>query len=132
MDADSLLLFLFFLLCSAYCASAETAYTAVSRVRLRTMVDKGNKKAKKALWVCDRFDKTLTTVLIGNNIFHASCASLSTLLVIKQFSSEYVVYGTLLTTIIVYLFAEMLPKSIAKVPTPRIHHLLAVELCFVI
>ena len=49
MDADSLILFLFFLLCSAYCASAETAYTAVSRVRLRTMVDKGNKKAKKAL-----------------------------------------------------------------------------------
>ena len=45
MDADSLLLFIFFLLCSAYCASAETAYTAVSRVRLRTMVDKGNKKA---------------------------------------------------------------------------------------
>lgn len=115
MDADSLLLFLFFLLCSAYCASAETAYTAVSRVRLRTMVDKGNKKAKKAMWVCDRFDKTLTTILIGNNVFHASCASLSTLLVIKQFSSEYVVYGTLLTTIIVYLFAEMLPKSIAKV-----------------
>ena len=120
MDADSLLLFLFFLLCSAYCASAETAYTAVSRVRLRTMVDKGNKKAKKALWVCDRFDKTLTTVLIGNNIFHASCASLSTLLVIKQFSSEYVVYGTLLTTIIVYLFAEMLPKSIAKVRSEEI------------
>ena len=120
MDADSLILFLFFLLCSAYCASAETAYTAVSRVRLRTMVDKGNKKAKKALWICDRFDKTLTTVLIGNNVFHASCASLSTLLVIKQFSSEYVVYGTLLTTVIVYLFAEMLPKSIAKVRSEEI------------
>lgn len=120
MDADSLLLFIFFLLCSAYCASAETAYTAVSRVRLRTMADKGNRKAKKTLWVCDRFDKTLTTVLIGNNIFHASCASLSTLLVMKQFSSEYVVYGTLLTTIIVYLFAEMLPKSIAKVRSEEI------------
>ncbi len=120
MDADSLILFLFFLLCSAYCASAETAYTAVSRVRLRTMVDKGNKKAKKALWICDRFDKTLTTILIGNNVFHASCAALSTLLVIKQFSSEYVVYGTLLTTVIVYLFAEMLPKSIAKVRSEEI------------
>ncbi len=120
MDADSLLLFLFFLLCSAFCASAETAYSAVSRIKLRTMVDKGNKKAKKALWICDRFDKTLTTVLIGNNVFHASCASLSTLLVIKQFSSEYVVYGTLLTTVIVYLFAEMLPKSIAKVRSEEI------------
>ena len=114
MDIDSCLLYLFFLFCSAYFACCETAYTAVSRVRLRTMADKGNKRAKKALWVCDRFDKTLTTILIGNNIFHASCASLSTLLVMRQFSAEYVVYGTILTTVIVYLFAEMLPKSLAK------------------
>ena len=114
MDIDSCLMYLFFLLASAYFASCETAYTAVSRVRLRTMAEKGNKRAKKALWVCDRFDKTLTTVLIGNNIFHASCASLSTLLVMRQFSAEYVVYGTILTTVIVYLFAEMIPKSLAK------------------
>lgn len=84
MDIDSCLLYLFFLLCSAYFACCETAYTAVSRVRLRTMADKGNKRAKKALWICDRFDKTLTTILIGNNIFHASCASLSALLVMRQ------------------------------------------------
>ena len=120
MDTDSLLLYLFFLTCSAYCAASETAYTAVSRVRLRTMADKGNKRAKRALWICDRFDKTLTTILIGNNIFHASCASLSALLVMQQFSSEYVVYGTILTTIIVYLFAEMLPKSLAKVRSEEI------------
>ena len=114
MDPSSCILYVFFLLCSAYCACCETAYTAVSKVRLRTMSDKGNKKAKKALWICDRFDKTLTTILIGNNVFHASCASLSALLVMRQFSQEYVVYGTLLTTFIVYLFAEMLPKSLAK------------------
>ncbi len=120
MDTDSLLLYLFFLLCSAYFAASETAYTAVSRVRLRTLADKGDKRAKRALWVCDRFDKTLTTVLIGNNIFHASCASLSALLVIQQFSEQYVVYGTLLTTVIVYLFAEMIPKSLAKVRSEEI------------
>ena len=114
MDIDSCLMYIFFILASGYFASCETAYTAVSRVRLRTMAEKGNKRAKKALWVCDRFDKTLTTVLIGNNIFHASCASLSTLLVMRQFSAEYVVYGTILTTVIVYLFAEMIPKSLAK------------------
>ena len=114
MDPASLILYIFFLLCSAYCASAETAFTAVSKVRLRTMADKGNKRAKKALWVCDRFDKTLTTILIGNNIFHAACASLSALLIMRQFEQEYVVYGTLITTLIVYLFAEMIPKSLAK------------------
>ena len=114
MDPASCILYVFFLLCSAYFACCETAYTAVSKVRLRTMADKGNKRAKKALWICDRFDKTLTTILIGNNIFHASCASLSALIVMRQFTEEYVLYGTLLTTLIVYLFAEMLPKSLAK------------------
>ena len=84
------------------------------------MADKGNKRAKKAIWVCDRFDKTLTTILIGNNIFHAACASLSALLVMRQFDQEFVVYGTLLTTLIVYLFAEMLPKSLAKARSEEI------------
>lgn len=114
MDLASCILYLFFLLCSAYFACCETAYTAVSKVRLRTMADKGNKRAVKALWICDRFDKTLTTILIGNNVFHASCASLSALLAMRQFGEEHVIYGTIITTLIVYLFAEMIPKSLAK------------------
>lgn len=114
MDPASCILYAFFLLSSAYFACSETAYTAVSKVRLRTLADKGNKRAKKALWICDRFDKTLTTILIGNNVFHASCASLSALLVMRQFDEEHVIYGTLITTLIVYLFAEMIPKSLAK------------------
>ena len=125
MDPASCILYLFFLLCSAYFACSETAYTAVSKVRLRTLADKGDKRAKKALWICDRFDKTLTTILVGNNIFHASCASLSALLVMRQFSEEYVIYGTLITTIIVYLFAEMIPKSLAKARAEEISLLFA-------
>ena len=120
MDPSSCILYIFFLLCSGYCACSETAYTAVSKVRMRTLADKGNKKAKKVLWICDRFDKTLTTILIGNNIFHASCASLSALLVMRQFDTEYVVYGTLLTTLTVYLFAEMIPKSFARARSDEI------------
>lgn len=123
MDPGSCILYLFFLMSSAYFACCETAYTAVSRVKLRTIAEKGNKQAKRAkqaLWICDRFDKTLTTILIGNNVFHASCASLSTLLVLREFSAEYVVYGTLITTVIVYLFAEMIPKSLAKVRSEEI------------
>ena len=130
MDPSSCILYIFFLLCSAYCASAETAFTAVSKVRLRTMADKGNKRAKKALWVCDRFDKTLTTILIGNNIFHAACASLSALLVMRQFAAEFVVYGTLITTLIVYLFAEMIPKSLAKARSEEIALLFAGSMVF--
>ena len=130
MDPASCILYLFFLLCSGYCASAETAFTAVSKVRLRTMADKGNKRAKKALWVCDRFDKTLTTILFGNNVFHAACASLSALLVLRQFDEEFVVYGTLITTLIVYLFAEMIPKSLAKARSEEIALLFAGSMVF--
>jgi exonuclease VII large subunit len=114
LDPASLCLYVFFLLCSGYFACAETAYTAVSKVRLRTMADKGNKRAQRALWICDRFDKTLTTILVGNNIFHAACASLSALLVLRQFGESFVAVGTVVTTVIVYLFAEMLPKSLAR------------------
>ena len=120
MDPASLLLYVFFLLCSGYFACTETAYTAVSKVRLRTLADKGNKRAQKALWICDRFDKTLTTILVGNNIFHAACASLSALLVLRQFGEGYVAVGTVVTTVIVYLFAEMLPKSLAKARSEEI------------
>ena len=120
MDPASCILYLFFLLCSAYFACCETAYTGVSKMRLRALADKGNRRAEKALWVCERFDKTLTTILIGNNVFHAACASLSALLVMRQFSEKYVAYGTLITTVIVYLFAEMLPKSLAKARSEEI------------
>lgn len=130
MDPSSCILYIFFLMCSAYCASAETAFTAVSKVRLRTMADKGNKRAKKALWVCERFDKTLTTILIGNNVFHAACASLSALLVLRQFDEEFVVYGTLITTLIVYLFAEMIPKSLAKARSEEMALLFAGSMVF--
>ena len=115
MDPASCILYVLFLLLSAYFAASETSYTAVSKVRMRTLADKGNKRAKRVLWISDRFDKTLTTILIGNNIFHAACASLSALLVMQQaLPEEYVIYGTLVTTFIVYLFAEMIPKSLAK------------------
>ena len=115
MDPASCILYVLFLILSGYFAASETAYTAVSKVRMRTLADKGNKRAKRVLWISDRFDKTLTTILIGNNIFHAACASLSALLVMQQhLPDEYVIYGTLLTTFIVYLFAEMIPKSLAK------------------
>ena len=62
----SLCLYVFFLLASAYFASCETAFTAVSRTKLQTTAEgkipKKARRAKTALWVCDRFDKTLTTI----------------------------------------------------------------------
>ncbi len=118
----SYILIFLYVLClifSAYFAASETAFTAVSKVRLRTMSEKGSKAAKTALWVCDRFDKTLTTLLIGNNVFHAAGASLTTLFLVETFGQERAenlgIAGTFVTALIVYLFAEMIPKSLTKV-----------------
>ncbi len=117
---------LFYILClifAAYFASSETAFTAVSKVKLRTLADKGNKKAKKALWITEHFDKTLTTILIGNNIFHVAGATLTTLFLVAWFgdrADDFSLLGTFVTTLIVYLFAEMIPKSITKVHNEKI------------
>ena len=119
-DAIQLIVLLILIMLSAFFSSAETSLTTVNKIRILSLVDEGNKTAKILLRVIDNPGKLLSTILIGNNIFHAACASLSALLVLRQFSEEYVVYGTIITTVIVYLFAEMLPKSLAKARSEEI------------
>ncbi len=116
MDGDSwsILIYAVLLILCAYFAAAETAYTAMNKVRIRTLADEGNRRAKRAIWITDRYDKSLATILIGTNVLHAFCASLSTVFVTNRFGEAYVAVGTIVTTVIVYLLGEMLPKSIAK------------------
>ncbi len=114
MDPASILLYLVFLFLAAYFACSETAYSSVSKIRLKTLSDEGDKRAAKALKICDSFDNALISILIGNNLCHASCAALSTLVAIASLPPRYLVYGTLFTTLVVYLFGEMLPKSLGK------------------
>ncbi len=128
-------LYIVCLILSAYFALSETAFAAVSKVKLRTLADKGNKGAKKALWISDRFDKTLTTILIGNNIFHASGAALTTLFLVEVFGDDadrFSVFGTVVTALIVYLFAEMIPKSLAKVHNEKLALSLASSMKFLV
>ena len=126
------------LLFSAYFAASETAFTAISKVKLRTLVDKGGKKgkkAKKALWITDHFDKTLTTILIGNNIFHSAGAALTTLMLVELFqekASAYSMLGTFVTALIVYLVAEMIPKSIAKAHNEKLALFFAPSMRFLV
>lgn len=121
MDGDSwsILIYVVLLILCAYFAAAETAYTAMNKVRIRTLAEEGNRKAKRALWITDRYEKSLSTILIGTNVLHAFCASLSTVFVTNQFGKSYVAVGTIVTTVIVYLLGEMLPKSFAKTKSER-------------
>lgn len=97
-----------------YFAIAETAFATVSRIHLKTRLDKGDHRAKRALLVLDNFDKAITTVLIGTNIVHITVAAIVTVLVMRKWGISAVTAGTLVTTAVVFFVGEMLPKSIAK------------------
>ncbi|MBQ4052439.1 MAG: HlyC/CorC family transporter [Clostridia bacterium] len=117
MDADSWPIILLYVICLILCvyfAAAETAYTAMNKMRIRALAEEGSRKAKRALWITDRYEKSLSTMLIGTNVLHASCATLTTLFVERKFDTSYVWVGTLVTTVIIYLLGEMLPKSFGK------------------
>ena len=103
--------FLFF---AAYFAVAETAFASVSRNKIKTAAERGDPRAKNALWILDRFDRAISTLLIGTNIVHIAVASLVTVAVTRRWGLSAVTLSTILTTIAVFFAGEMLPKSIAK------------------
>ncbi len=102
------------LLAAAYFAVAETALASASRPKLKVLSESGNRKAQDALDVLEQFDKAITTILIGTNITHLSIASMVTVAVTKRWGLNAVSISTILTTLAVFFFGEMLPKSIAK------------------
>ncbi len=97
-----------------YFAIAETAFASVSKTRLKAKADRGDPRARRALLVSDNFDRAITTILIGTNIVHLAAASVVTTNVTRIWGVSFVALSTLLTTLAVFFFGEMLPKSIAR------------------
>ena len=120
----------FLLACAIYFAAAETAFASVSRPRLRAGSEKGDARARRALRVLDDFDRAITTILIGTNIVHLSAAAIVTVLVTRRFGTGAAVWGTVATTLVLFLFGEMLPKSAAKRYSERVCLRTAGPLCF--
>ena len=111
----SLIIALILLFCAAFFAVTETAMASVSRVRIKNAAERGEPKAKKALYLLDNFDKAISTLLICTNIVHIAIASLVTVAVVRIWQNLSVVsVSTVITTIVVFFAGEMLPKSIAK------------------
>ncbi len=107
------IIFLFILLAlSAFFSSSETAITAVSKVRIKAMADNNVRPAATALKLMNNFDKSITTILVGNNIVNIALSSFSTLLAMHLGIS--VALMTLCVTVTVILFGEVLPKALAK------------------
>ena len=110
----SWILVVLLILAAFFFAAAETAYASVSEARLRADADHGSKKARRALYVKENMDRAITTILICTNIAHLAAASVVTVAVTRSWGASYVTISTLLTTLVVFFFGEMLPKSIAR------------------
>ncbi len=101
-------------LISGFFSSTETAFSSVNKIRLRNYLKNGNKKAKKALNIIENYDNALSAILIGNNIVNIASASISTVLFTQFFGDAGIAISTIVITILVLIFGEIIPKSIAK------------------
>ena len=102
------------LFCAAYFGVAETAFASASRNKIKTSAERGDPRARNALFVLDQFNRAVTTILIGTNIVHIAIASIVTVAVTRRWGLNAVSVSTILTTLVVFFAGEMLPKSIAK------------------
>ena len=99
---------------SAYFSATETAFTSLNRIRLKTKADNGNRAAARALAISEEYDKLLTTILIGNNIVNITATTIATVLCTKWFREYGPTVSTVALTVIILIFGEVTPKSLAK------------------
>jgi len=120
MDPDSIrsiLLMLILVALSAYFSATETAFSTFNRMKIKTMADNGSKRAALVLRMADDYDRLLSTILVGNNIVNILLTTVATLFfadLIKNSESLATTVSTAVTTVVVLIFGEITPKSLAK------------------
>ncbi len=112
-DVIQLISLIVLLFLSAFFSSAETALLTISQVRIRTLIEEGNKRALTLERVISNKGKMLSAILIGNNVVNLSASSLITTLVIKKFGNAYVGIATGVITLLILIFGEISPKTMA-------------------
>ncbi len=115
---------------SAFFSASETAYTSASKIRLKNLVNDGNKRAGKALHLLDNYEKLLTTILVGNNLVNILASSICTWLFAAFFGDWSVIAATLFMLLILLTFGEITPKTLAKRHPERVAMLFARPLTF--
>jgi len=111
--AIQLVVLIILVLLSAFFSSAETAFMTVNKVKMKGMAEEGNKRAGKVLLVCEDTQKMLSAILIGNNIVNLSASALMTVFITEVFGSFAVGIGTGILTLVVLIFGEIIPKTVA-------------------
>lgn len=99
---------------SALFSASETALSSVNKMRLRSYAEEGNKRAKMAIKLTDNFDKTLTTILIGNNVVNLAATTVATVMITTHFGAKFVPVSTAVMTVVIIIFGEIIPKNVAN------------------
>ena len=100
---------------SAFFSASETAFSSLNQIRLKSRADDGDRTAARVLAMSEQYDKLLSTILIGNNIVNIAAASIGTILFTQMLGAERgATMSTIVLTIIVLIFGEVTPKSLAK------------------
>ncbi len=118
-DAIQLIVLFILLLLSAFFSSAETAMTTVNKIRIMSLADDGNKRAKTLMKIIDDPGKLLSTILIGNNIVNLSASSLATTWTTRVFGNAFIGVATGVLTLLVLLFGEITPKTMATLSAEK-------------
>ena len=106
--------FVILLAFSAFFSASETALSSANKIRLKTRAEDGDRKAARALELIEGYDKTLSAILVGNNVVNLYSASIATAAAIAMFGEKGSAIATAITTVLVLIFGEILPKSFAK------------------
>ncbi len=117
---------------SAFFSASETAFSALSRVKLKTLQSEGNKRASQALTLSEDYDRLLTTILVGNNIVNISGTSIATVLFTAWVGGYGATLSTVVMTVTILIFGEVSPKALAKESPERIAMAVAPWLNFLI
>lgn len=102
------------LVLSAYFSATETAFTSLNRIKLKNMAGEGNGKAKRVLSLEEKYDTLLSTILVGNNIANIGTTAIATVLFVRLYGAYGPTIATVVVTLIVLIFGEISPKSLAK------------------
>ena len=108
------------LLMSAYFSATETAFSTLSKTKLKTLIEKGNKRASLALKLSENYDRLISTILIGNNLVNILLSAIATVFVIDllvntTYENLATTISTAVVTVVVLIFGEITPKSVAKI-----------------
>ena len=105
---------------SAYFSGSETGMMSINRYRLRHLVQNNHHGARRVQFLLERPDRLIGLILIGNNLVNIAASSIATILCIRWFGDAGIVIATLALTLIILIFAEVTPKTIAALHPERI------------